>query len=375
MANIYANAYVVLSATATEECDDGFLQTRSKPLHLQYTHWGERELRARQVENHNCRRSKRIETYTLFQRGWCMQERFLARRIIHFLPDEILFECEFGRECECGAAREETIVDPDKKGFQTFTRLHVAPKMTQGFGLDWLEIVQDYSNMNLTYGGDSLPALSGLAACMEHLKPGTYIAGLWQHDIAFQLAWCVKPSSSTRRWKYPEDIDIVGPTFSWSSHVRTIEVYRPLHDEEKICALKSFEVHPATPNPYGQVLRASLCLSGRMVSGGNLVSWLETLKPGGHTECVHIDTGLEYITSSLSTYSNEYVRLQSRIKGTDIKCFGLYSYGSWKGDVVDGLLLKPEGTTEGVYVRIGVVRELEKSWFYGNAGSCTITIV
>jgi hypothetical protein len=81
MADIYASAHIVLSATATEDCKAGFLWKRAEPLELKCTpHDGQTlKVRARQVESHGCRRNVVNTDYTLFDRAWCMQERLLAK--------------------------------------------------------------------------------------------------------------------------------------------------------------------------------------------------------------------------------------------------------------------------------------------------------
>ena len=38
----------------------------------------------------------------LFNRAWALQERLLAKRIVHLTPEEMVFECMCGRMCECG---------------------------------------------------------------------------------------------------------------------------------------------------------------------------------------------------------------------------------------------------------------------------------
>ena len=263
MADIYANAHVVLSATATEDCQVGFLQKRAEPLVIKYAQHvqkndGVQEVRARRIESYDCERETQKVDYTLFDRGWGMQERFLACRIIHFLPDEVLFECPAKREYECGAASKEDMIPSHCQGFRIFADLQAAPSM-EGlkFGFLWLAILWDYSKMTLTYGSDSLPALSGLAASVEHLKPGKYIAGLWERDIVLQLGWRVDLRSTTRRWHGTKYGDILGPTFSWSSHVRPMDD-GACRSPKDICTLVNSRVHLAKHNPYGEVQHASL---------------------------------------------------------------------------------------------------------------------
>ncbi|CAN9093796.1 unnamed protein product [Alternaria alternata] len=378
MADIYASAYVVLSATATEDCENGFLGGRSKPLIIQYAQCGQetQEVCARQIESHDCGSTMPKTDYTLYKRGWCMQERFLARRIIHFLPDEILFECQAGRECECGRAsneREVDYYDPwNPGGYGTFGRLQAAKSMEeQEFTFNWTRVVQRYSRTKLTYGEDSLPALSGIAACVQHLNPGKYIAGLWEKDIGVQLGWVIDPNNPiARRWEDPEDIDILGPTFSWSSHVLG-PVEFP-HDDgmRSLCTLESFNVELATSNLYGQVRSATLCLSGWSVSGYDMIAGLKTyIAVGYYNVLVYFDSGIHF---TFKESFPDFTRMENTINWNTVMCFALFED---KNSEIDTLLAQPSKTEVGKYVRIGVIQNLKKSWFNGTVVASTITLV
>jgi hypothetical protein len=387
MADIYASAHVVLSATATEDCKDGFLQKRAEPLVIQYEHRGQKncKVQARQIESHYCGGFTPKINYTLFKRGWCTQERLLARRIIHFLPDEILFECPDERECECGGASKEKIYLCCSPGFMSFTTMRNNSKWReQEWGWEWMQVVCSYSATTLTYGRDSLPAFSGLAAYVEHLKPGKYIAGIWEKDIAVQLGWRVRPGTDTRRWKYPEDVDILGPTFSWSSHVRPICSKTQL-TTRILCTLESSRVELATSNPYGQVRHASLCLRGRIIPGDGLLSQLKRALGPAFYQSLYLDSGHWFNDAHHSTEPSHWVaadfeKLENAIIWKSAICFGLYEYGFYKYGCqrtysVDVLLLQPNTAGVGEYVRVGLLYQAKKSWFDENAVAGTITIV
>lgn len=217
--------------------------------------------------------------------------------------------------------------------------------------------------MVLTRREDSLPALSGLAACMEHLEPGEYIAGLWEHDIALQLGWRVGPSSGQRRWEVrPYDSEIFGPTFSWSSHAYPVlPESRP--DTQSICALVSCDVTlvPPTTNPYGQVKQASISLRGRVMRGRDMLQWFEVLS---FQERDHQGRANVYLDSAFHF---------EPLDRENVFCFGLYEYGgSEQRARVDALLLQRENFH---YVRIGVYWKLDRFWFNENAVERTITII
>lgn len=383
MADVYETAYVVVSATATEDCRDGFLRKSSKPpIILKYTQPGQGtfEVRARQIKGHNCDGKTPNIDYALDSRGWCMQERYLARRIIHFLPTEIVFQCDIERQCECGAASKEDIDYNDYEGLDTFVNLRAEPNLDPKklhFGAEWMLIASEYSKMNLTCGGDSLPALSGLAASLAHLKPGKFIAGLWQKDIIYQLGWHIEPGLDYRRWKFPEDVDLLGPTFSWSSHVRPVGKGRG-NKKQDTCTLESFNVDLATSNPYGKVRHASLRLNGPVVSGRDMISWFKTSEETQDTADVYLDSGLCLMVPFLyrnATNAAQYTKFETEIDWNSVICFGLYECGNWAAMQLDVLLLQPSKMRKGDYVRIGLVSDLWKPWFYERAVERTITVI
>jgi hypothetical protein len=227
--------------------------------------------------------------------------------------------------------------------------------------------------MKLTYREDSLPALSGLAAYVQHLNPGNYIAGLWEKDIGFQLGWYIYPSRNlTRRWEDPKNIDILGPTFSWSSHVLGPVQYSSDENMRSLCTLESFNVELATSNLYGQVRSATLCLSGWSVSGYDMIARLKTSTTIGlSNESVCFDSGIHFrFSQSFPSYARTE-ELENTISWETVMCFGLYE-GRFQG--VGALLLQPSETELGKYVRIGLVSGLYKSWFHETAGASTITL-
>ena len=73
----------------------------------------------------------------------------------------------------------------------------------------WRDIIEFYSQCNLTYDTDRLPALSGLATRFKNLSDDVYLAGMWKSQLQTELEWEVLvPPSHTRPVAY------VGP--SWS---------------------------------------------------------------------------------------------------------------------------------------------------------------
>ncbi|KAK6857393.1 hypothetical protein PG995_007580 [Apiospora arundinis] len=64
----------------------------------------------------------------------------------------------------------------------------------------YLHVVRPYSAAHLTYSGDKLPAISGLAAAYHRvLGDVRSLAGHWSHDLLYTLAWKVSIDRSDAR--------------------------------------------------------------------------------------------------------------------------------------------------------------------------------
>jgi hypothetical protein len=383
MADIYSGAYVVLLATATEICTDGFLQARERPLTMECKDPDGQpfELGARLNNSHTCSALWPKTDYALFKRGWCMQERFLARRIVHILRGEILFECQEHRVCECSAASPERIRNFGSQSLVSFRDLRAASNIASlDFATAWMAIVHDYSQTILTKPADRLPALSGIAASMEHLNPGSYIAGLWEYDLPLQLAWKRLPIHQNPSHNISLDCGRRGPTFSWSGHSNCVpnELYSHCN-YRPICKLNDCQVQLATSNIYGEVLAANITLSGRCVPAFEMVSYLKRPgypRPYWHG-MVHLDGGFRFENETFPSTTEDADRAmqdQAAKNWNDVICLGLYEYDVFRLKCCSALLLRSTDAVKAQYMRIGTVSYLNRSWFNEHALETTVTI-
>lgn len=169
------------------------------------------------------RPSSQPHSNTLFSRAWCMQERLFARRTILFggASGEVAFECSTKTDCQCGWLGN---LGEDSRSSWTFRLRCRLPRALGNLEIDpqnkehlrdlyriYLEVVESYTGMELSYETDTLPAISSV---MASLAPyfGNYYAGLWEHNFIASLAWqAVEPRNCIRQQKY------IGPSFSWAS--------------------------------------------------------------------------------------------------------------------------------------------------------------
>ncbi|CZR66780.1 uncharacterized protein PAC_16681 [Phialocephala subalpina] len=53
----------------------------------------------------------------------------------------------------------------------------------------WRAILMFYSEHNLSFEGDRLPALSVIAAAMQRVRCGTYLTGMWSDTLVLDMLW------------------------------------------------------------------------------------------------------------------------------------------------------------------------------------------
>ena len=159
----------------------------------------------------------------LLQRGWVLQERLLAPRVVYYAKDEILWECNEMSDCQCGAI---TVI-------ARFKPYHHR-SLTTGDPLPyaWMRVAERYSGLKLTYETDRLIALAGIAKqALASGRGDEYLAGLWSKDLAHQLCWSVLDT-----WRKPDCY--LTPSWSWLSVLGRVQFTAPYEYK----ALKSSQI-------------------------------------------------------------------------------------------------------------------------------------
>ena len=160
-----------------------------------------------------------ISYQPLNSRSWTFQERLLARRIVHYTEQQMIWQCQkclVGEDGQVGEdvdwspktamvpfeltilppLREITAANENEHGRDPDFKLRAPVKGHTGvkYSLDealgdmgWFKLVDEYTKRSLTYPSDLLPALSALASEVQKLTKATYVAGLWTVDGQISL--------------------------------------------------------------------------------------------------------------------------------------------------------------------------------------------
>jgi hypothetical protein len=147
----------------------------------------------------------------LLKRGWVYQERLLSPRIIYFGSADIMFECNSSMDCYCQSMRSQVNppLSPVKAEHARSLRLGAdLPDLENR----WMDIVEEYSRLGLTFKSDRLPGISGIAKQIARsLENQTYLSGLWETFLLQGLLW----SGSGESVRDVEFSDLQYPSWSW----------------------------------------------------------------------------------------------------------------------------------------------------------------
>lgn len=260
MCDVYEGASLVIAATEAGNPNAGLFRSDPRFQWRHEIHVGD--------ENESIpiciRRRVRHEAYTksplrhasysevlwppapLSLRAWAFQERMLARRMIHFLDQEIVWECQDEACCQC----EQLDNSEQKDGF------FCSPTATS-----WSDWVEYYSALSLTYPSDKLPAISGLAKYLHRRyanKLGGYLAGVWEATLPHSLLW----RSLSEDLVQPRLVSYRAPSWSWASTDSVIHLPRVNEPDRLFTTVLDVRCTPKGPDLFGETSSGHLLLSG-----------------------------------------------------------------------------------------------------------------
>lgn len=291
MASIYKHSCLVISASKSSAANDGLFSAVSPDTgpyklavspddrqsggiytRIRFTHVGQTLHRP----------AESAPPLPVFARGWTLQERFLAPRILHFNRDEIAWECLEDSACQCSGidsaaqplSTNRAVTRALKKYESDGIGSSLEPKWRhnpldwrgmsqQELQQSWHDLIEDHSRLELTYESDIFPATSGLAKELQRVRESKYLAGLWENSLLEDLCWHVaswRPARITSgrptQWR--------APTWSWASVTGSVRfttsagLLDPCQVLESICT-------PASTDPTGELTSGHLVLKGLLI--------------------------------------------------------------------------------------------------------------
>ncbi|TGO27653.1 hypothetical protein BPAE_0039g00630 [Botrytis paeoniae] len=276
-------------------------------------------------------------------RAWCLQERLLAPRSLHFTQSELFWECQ-----HCDASESFPDYYPQVSPPTILHRDHDKPLSDI-----WHTIVQLYTSTNLTFAKDKLVAISGLAQLIQKKNRDLYLAGLWWNDIELQLLW----SQSLPGRRLPIGSKYRAPSWSWASVDEMGGVLYPSRSDTRdyIFCSHVIDAHvvPAGNDPFGELMGGALEMSCSTMVRGKL----KEREPESKVE-EYRDVEIESLDGKKETF---------RVKPDANECEGedicivpvvdsWWKESKYSGRSFEGLLLLPRVNKKGEYTRAGVFK-------------------
>jgi hypothetical protein len=234
---------------------------------------------------------RHVDDTPVNRRGWVLQERLMAPRVLHFCQDQIAWECrdleaaesartglpifriKAGGDVIPGGKLKSLIPHregDERNGTQTENPFHDPPHPTSDihFYRCCKHVVEVYSKTRLTNPEDKLISLSGIAKMMHDQINDTYLAGMWSKYLASQLLWYVDPVYEDGRFYYRSERPkfFRAPTFSWAA----VDAHHgvkcgEITDEGLLIEVEEVNVTPVSEeNKFGLVDTGYLRLRGVM---------------------------------------------------------------------------------------------------------------
>ena len=224
-----------------------------------------------------------LENEPLSKRGWCLQERLLSRRVLHYATSQMFWECTHGILSEDGCffprVKDGTTVLPGigrltTAAFRTITpyghKRFETPLLLSGFeSISWREMIAEYSQRNLTVEQDKLSAVAGLARRYA-AKTGDqyYVAGLWRSSLGSDLLWrvysreeivtrtCSEHSEGPGYGKKLSTVKVpatyCAPSWSWAS-ISAGVVFQPHDPAQQLFSTITGRMMFSQPDLFGRV--------------------------------------------------------------------------------------------------------------------------
>jgi hypothetical protein len=226
MQDVYRNAYVTISALAGQNDRAGLFYDRDVALVAPTivrvkpsSQEGALEFRHALETNHGWRLFF-MHGNILISRAWCLQERLLSPRLIHFGANQLFWECRELAACELHPKFVQQAMLASRLLWKPLLAGPPGPApydLRDKIFTEWYDCVCMYTQCRLTESSDKLVAISGLANNMRRVlyetwpeKKHRYWFGLWEEDLRTALCWIV--SGDKKR-----SLSYRAPSWSWAS--------------------------------------------------------------------------------------------------------------------------------------------------------------
>lgn len=321
---------------------------------------------------HNELLHERSDLDRIHTRAWTFQEAILSTRAVLFTSEEMRWECNTCRECQCGKVSKAfpAVLDPDEIEHELYRSWRLddffpATAIDEAYDR-WRSMYAFYTLRISTNDSDRLVALSGLARRFANIveakfppKGEKYLAGIWRNSLPRGLLWHVesKKLSNVPNRRHERPRVWRAPSYSWASMEADVDQHN-FGDLQSRVRVLEISTELDGPDPFGLVkeglsnylrLDSPLLRDIRFnhdISAKSKLQRFPTVSYQGSNlrlDSLRIDNDLEDET---------YKHLQNESQDFAILIVG-YSPG---GDTHESLVLEPVAGRQETFERIGIAK-------------------
>ncbi|KAF3761473.1 HET-domain-containing protein, partial [Cryphonectria parasitica EP155] len=219
MHKVYSRSFCTISATASQDCNDGIFRTRTAPVVPEDpvpfdTQHITCDVAESQFWDDN------VSNAHINTRGWVFQERLLSPRTIHFGEQQVFWECrglDAAESFPAGWPRDPSYQFKDRLPNELdAARQHRGPEWEVFWYSRWGHVVYEYSRTDLTVPSDKLVALGGVANTFAAANGDQYVAGMWRRHLAVEILWLASRDRSGAQVAVRPP-QYRAPSWSWAS--------------------------------------------------------------------------------------------------------------------------------------------------------------
>ena len=207
-----------------------------------------------------------IDKAPLNGRGWVFQERFLARRILHFGASQMGWECGELRALEMfpRGVPQATSLPFIQRGAlyeSSVALLGRSESSTDEAFIDtWQCMVTEYSRCRFSFEKDKLRAFVGIAKRITKNNADRYAAGMLESTILYDLPWS---RGEEVREASPMTGTLQTPSWSWASVTGEVTFPSILGGiRERFAAIRDFPDPPLAGGKHGDADAGRIRIEG-----------------------------------------------------------------------------------------------------------------
>ena len=153
---------------------------------------------------HNVLLQERSDLDPVHARAWALQEAILSTRAIFFTSQEMRWECNTCRHCQCGKLSKyyPAALDPEEVQYELYRTWRLndffpATSVEEAY-TQWFMMYTTYSQRIVRNDRDRLVALGGLARRFAEImeakfgRAEQYLAGIWRGSLPSGLLWHIE---------------------------------------------------------------------------------------------------------------------------------------------------------------------------------------